>query len=1053
MFREGRFLNLLKFYIMFSINKYLFSLTLAIAGLIINLNVSSAQNFGKNKVIYDNFNFKILETPTFDIYYYLKNKEKISELGHYAEIWNKLHQAVLIDTLPVKNPIILYNNHADFQQTNAISGEIGVGTGGVTEAFKNRVIMPLTFSKQQDYHVLGHELVHAFQYNMILNGDSTSIRSFHNLPLWMVEGMAEYLSKGRKDPYTSMWMRDAILNDDIPEIKRLEYPDYFPYRYGQAFWSFIAGTYGDEAIRPFFKNTAIFGLDIAIDSTFKISKKALSEKWIQSLKSHYKNYIKYDKVNSIGQNIISEKNAGEMNVSPSLSPNGKYVIFISEKDVFTTDWYLANANNGKIIRKITSRIKEANIDDYNFLESSGTWSPKSDKFALVAFEKGRNILIIKDAETGKTLGEHRPKNLQSFTNPAWSPDGSYIVLTGLTDGQTDLYSYNLKSGKLVKLTDDIYSEIHSDFSSDGKNIVFATDELSIREGMTTGKWVFNLAVLNLETGKKSQFRFFKGADNLNPVFDSENNIYFLSDRDGFRNMYMYESLTGKIIQKTEIMTGISGVTEYSPAISISKKTDKIVYTLYNNKQYSMYQAKSDKFMSREVAPDDVNMEAGTLPRPVPESTDLVNGNLKLSDRLIAANKAVYNDLPYKPKFKLDYIGGGTAVGVGNSTFGTSTGMAGGVDLLFSDMLGNHQLYSRLSMNGEIYDFGGQFIYMNRQSRINWGAGISHIPYSMGYYENPEYVTINNIIYIKQTTNLLRIFDERLSLFAHYPFSTSLRFEGGVDGGFRSFRGDEINDYYYPEYPYNHAGTDREKIPVGDTIALGYNINIIKGFSSSVNFALVGDNSYNGLTSPLSGYKYRVGVEKYFGTDNYYSTNVDGRYYYWLKPVSFAVRGMSYFRFENDVNSVYPVYIGQMGLVRGYNYQLFSNYVLDNNEFYYDQLFGSKVLMGNFEVRFPFTGVERLSLIKSRYFMSDIAAFYDIGVAFDEFSHFSEGERILIKGPDGTPLEIFAKPKIASSAGVSLRINLFGAIIIEPYFAYPFEKNSKFIFGLNLMPGF
>lgn len=174
---------------------------------------------------------------------------------------------------------------------------------------------------------------------------------------------------------------------------------------------------------------------------------------------------------------------------------------------------------------------------------------------------------------------------------------------------------------------------------------------------------------------------------------------------------------------------------------------------------------------------------------------------------------------------------------------------------------------------------------------------------------------------------------------------------------------------------------------------------------------MGDNSYNGLTSPLSGYKYRVGIEKYFGTDNYYSTNVDGRYYYWLKPVSFAIRGLSYFRFENDVNSVYPVYIGQMGLVRGYNNQLFSNYVLDNNEFYYDQLFGSKVLMGNFEVRVPFTGVERLSLIKSRYFMSDIAAFFDIGVAFDEFSNFSKGERILIKGPDGTPQEFLQNRKL------------------------------------------
>ncbi|MEZ4907707.1 MAG: hypothetical protein R2771_08760 [Saprospiraceae bacterium] len=77
-----------------------------------------------------------------------------------------------------------------------------------------------------------------------------------------------------------------------------------------------------------------------------------------------------------------------------------------------------------------------------------------------------------------------------------------------------------------------------------------------------------------------------------------------------------------------------------------------------------------------------------------------------------------------------------------------------------------------------------------------------------------------------------------------------------------------------------------------------------------------------------------------GADDYFSTTLDGRYYYWLKPISFAIRGLSYSRFENDVNSLYPMYIGDLGLVRGYNSFITSNYVLDNNDFNYDQLLGS-----------------------------------------------------------------------------------------------------------------
>ena len=115
----------------------------------------------------------------------------------------------------------------------------------------------------REYHRMKasvHPLSSIQQYNMIINGDSTSIRSFANLPLWIVEGMAEYLSIGRVDAHTAMWMRDAVLSKDIPKIKDLTNPKYFPYRYGQAFWAFLTGIYGDEVIRPFFMSTAKYGL-------------------------------------------------------------------------------------------------------------------------------------------------------------------------------------------------------------------------------------------------------------------------------------------------------------------------------------------------------------------------------------------------------------------------------------------------------------------------------------------------------------------------------------------------------------------------------------------------------------------------------------------------------------------------------------------------------------------------------------------------------------------------------------------------------------------------
>ncbi len=376
--------------------------------IVISVQDLSGQYFGRNKPRYQHFNFEVLETPRFDIYNYSLEPEILTFLAKDAELWYAYHSQTLDHDLTTLNPIIFYNNHAEFQQTNAISGGIGVGTGGVTEGLKNRVVMPVTFSNQQTHQVLGHELVHAFQFNIILGGDSTSMKSLANIPLWVIEGMAEYMTLGREDPYTAMWMRNAILNDNVPTLEQMANPKYFPYRYGQTAWALLAGTFGDHTLKPFLVETGKYGMEYGALQAFGVNLDNLSNIWETGLRTHFEPYLRDQKESDIGKTLLSSKNSGKLNVSPALSPNGRWVTFLSEKDLFSTDIFMADARTGKIERKLSSLVKDSDLDNFNVLESSGTWSPNSRQFAFVGFSKGQNILVIKDIKNGKTK-----KNIES----------------------------------------------------------------------------------------------------------------------------------------------------------------------------------------------------------------------------------------------------------------------------------------------------------------------------------------------------------------------------------------------------------------------------------------------------------------------------------------------------------------------------------------------------------------------------------------------------------------------------------------------------------------
>ncbi len=1032
----------------------IFILFLVLTGLM-SKNVQ-AQYFGQNKVRYKNLKFKVYQTPHFELYYYLKNDSLVKRFAKETETWYDLHQQVFRDTFLRKNPFILYNNAPEFQQTTAIQGDIGVGTGGVTEGLKNRVVMPITQLNHQTRHVLGHELVHAFQYHSLIEGDSTNLENIGNLPLWMMEGMAEYLSIGKVDAFTSMWMRDAYLNRDIPSLKDLTTSNkYFPYRYGQAFWSFIGSTYGDTVIVPFFKETARLGYERAIQKTFGFTERTLSSLWKTSIENAYKPFLKDTTQTPVGKRILDDKNAGEMNVSPSISPDGKYVAFLSEKELFSIDLFLADAKTGQIIRKLTSKTRNSHIDEFNFIESAGAWSPDSKRFAFSAFAEGRNKLFVVDTETGKTLATESMGEVEEFSNITWSPDGSSVAFSGLKEGQSDLYLFNLNTKKLQQLTKDRYSDYHPSFANNGKQIVFSSDRTTLDDSDKSIDITYNLAIIDLSSLRVRDIPVFNGANNLNPQFSAnDENIYFLSNRDGFRNLYRYQIADGSVEQLTDYFTGISGITEFSPALSVSK-TDQIVYTYYRAQKYQIYSAQASDFKGLKVDPQALNFDAATLPPPRQIGVDVINANLKNFERFEEIGDQQIKPVPFRSKFKLDYLSGN---GIGASVGRFGTGLSSGVQGIFSDILGRDQIYTAAAINGEIYDFGAQLAYINQQSRVNWGVGVSHIPYITAYLSQE---LINNNQVFRDSYDVIRTFEDKLQLFGSYPFSKINRFEMGASAATYYYRIDRFSQYYemVNGYPAYFIGTDREKVSLEEANnfynqAYGINFQNFKIFGFDA--AFVGDNSNFGLTAPLNGYRYRIGFNKMFGDFDLSVATVDLRKYVRLNKITLAGRILNSLSFGNDETQFFAQqFVGNPIFIRGYEYNSFyreGDISSAPGEFSIEQLVGSKMAIANFEVRLPFTGPKKVTAIESKLLFSDLNAFFDIGLAYNSASEVRFAQKPQQIGMVGNNPVYSRVP--AMSAGLSLRVNVFGYFVLEPYYAIPFQRKNinGGVFGLTFAPG-
>jgi outer membrane protein assembly factor BamA len=270
--------------------------------------------------------------------------------------------------------------------------------------------------------------------------------------------------------------------------------------------------------------------------------------------------------------------------------------------------------------------------------------------------------------------------------------------------------------------------------------------------------------------------------------------------------------------------------------------------------------------------------------------------------------------------------------------------------------------------------------------------------------------------------------------AAYPFSPSKRVE--LSGGWRRISFDAEQQTLVTDAITGQILVDEtQKLPAPSALNIG-----------QVGAALVGDASIYGIASPILGERYRLEATPAIGTLNLTNVLADYRRYVMpVRPYTVAFRALHYARYGSGAEDerLLPLFLGYPNLVRGYETNSFSSAecVPDATSDcpQYDRLLGSRVLVGNVELRFPIYGIFH----RERSFYGPIPVeglvFADGGVAWNS------GEKPSFFGGDRRPV---------SSTGLGLRVNALGFAILELDFVKPWDRPVEgWHWQFNLISGF
>lgn len=759
--------------------------------------------FGQNKVQYETFDWKVVTTEHVRLHHYGISEETARDAARIAEAGYAGLSRLLGHDIDGRVPILLYASPNHFRQTNAVSGLLGEGTGGVTESFRRRVILPFTGSYGQLAHVMTHEITHAFQFDL-MRGGFFGVRT--GPPLWAIEGMAEYASVGR-DPFTDMWVRDALRHDKLPTLRQLAgVGDIRVYRLGQAAWAYVADVYGREATgRAMLRASAGASIDSSLSALAGVSADSVSRAW-HAYERGRLDVGRGTEASAAGRALtVHERYMDDFHIAPALSPDGSKIAYFTNEDLFI-DLVISDTRDGKNRKRLLRGGRSATFESLRFLDSAASFSPDGTLLAVVSTTDGRDVIRLLDARSGivrRTLD----LDTDGLSSPTWSPDGRRIAVVGLAGGWSDLYVMDADGGNARRLTNDRYAALHPSWSPDGRSIAFATDDGSPDELEALALAPLHVGLYDLETGRVRVITS-GDADDISPVWSPEGDaIAFASSRDGRYNIYTVPAEGGEPRRLTDLVGGAVGITELSPCLTWSA-SGALAFTAFDKGGWDVHIVDDVETLASRT---EVAAQGEAPERGRPPAFAEVPG-----DSAYAAKDA-------SRRLGLNMLSG--AVG-----FGSNVGFAGQSQIWLSDIFGDRNLVISADVYGDITESNLAVAYYNLGHRLQYGLQAFQFRDDFGFFTLPDSAGFHSQIF------------RGAALIGSLPKNRFLRVEGTIEGA-------AVEDRIIAQ------SYDTDSVTVAN-----------KGVSyyAAPSVALVYDNSIFGGTGPLAGRRMRLDVETTFG---------------------------------------------------------------------------------------------------------------------------------------------------------------------------------------------